>query len=96
MAACGGSFWPDILIRQGESDFLVLELKQVKAKRSLTKALAEMIGQCLVYRSKYPQVIGFLVNHGLGDAESNQHTEHLLGLLSSHDIRIVIRQNQPL
>ena len=89
VTAFGHSFWPDIFVRRGDTDLLAVELKF--AKKSPTGAIAQMIGQCLIYRAKYSQVIGFLVKHehyvGCDD-----DTENVGRLLNGHDIRIVIRQ----
>ena len=87
----GHSFWPDILVRRGNTDLLALELKLAKSKPSTTAKIAQMIGQCLIYRAKYPQVIGFLVKY-VHYTDSDEHTKDVRRLLSGHDIRIVIRQ----
>ncbi len=91
VSAFGHSFWPDIFVRRGDTDLLAVELKL--AKRSPTGAIAQMIGQCLIYRAKYSQVIGFLVKqeHYMG---RDDDTENVSGLLNCHDIRIVIRQGE--
>ena len=63
VSAFGHSFWPDIIVRRGNTELLALELKFAKSKSSTTAKIAQIIGQCLIYRAKYPQVIGFLVKY---------------------------------
>ena len=50
-----------------------------------------MIGQCMVYRAKYPRVLGFLVKYR-HYADCDDDSENVRRLLKGHDIRIVIRQ----
>ena len=73
------------------TELLVLELKLAKSKSSTTAKITQMIGQCLIYRAKYPQVIGFLVKHD-HNTDCEDDTDNVRRLLNSHDIRIVIRQ----
>ena len=89
VSAFGHSFWPDIFVRRGDTDLLAVELKL--AKKSPTGLIAQMIGQCLIYRTKYSQVIGLLLKHG-HYADRDDDTENVRRLLNGHDIRIVIRQ----
>ncbi len=91
----GCSFWPDILVRQNGEDLLVLELKLVKKAekpRSPTKAYVETIGQCVIYSTKYPAVIGLVVNYGLHNPEHTVFDTEIHKLLEGHQIRLVIRQ----
>ena len=89
VSAFGHSFWPDIFVRRGNTDLLAMELKL--AKTSPTSAISQMIGQCLIYRAKYPRVIGFLVKYD-HYADCDEDTENVSRLLDGNDIRIVIRQ----
>ncbi len=91
----GCSFWPDILVRQNGEDLLVLELKLVKKAdkpRSPSKAYAETMGQCAIYSTKYPAVIGLVVNYGLHNPEHIVFDTEIHKLLEGHQIRLVIRQ----
>ena len=91
VSAFGHSFWPDILVRRGNTELLALELKLAKSKSSTTAKIAQMIGQCLIYRAKYPQVIGFLVKY-VHYADCDEDTKNVRRRLNGIDIRLVIRQ----
>ena len=91
VSAFGHSFWPDIIVRRGNTELLALELKLAKSKSSTTAKIAQMIGQCLIYRAKYPQVIGFLVKY-VHYADCGEDTKNVRRRVNDHDIRIVIRQ----
>lgn len=90
-AAFGHSFWPDIIVRRGSTDLLAIELKLARHKSSTTAAIAQMIGQCVIYRAKYPQVVGFLVKY-VNYANRDDDTANVNRLLNGSDIRVVIRQ----
>jgi len=91
----GCSFWPDIAIKRNGEVLLVLELKLVKKAekpRSPSKPYAETIGQCAIYSTKYPTVIGLVVNRGLHNPEHTVFDTEIHGILEGHQIRLVIRQ----
>jgi hypothetical protein len=91
----GCSFWPDILVRQNGEDLLVLELKLVKKakkSRSPSKAYAETMGQCIIYSTKYPAVIGLVVNYGLRNPEHIVFDAEIHEILGGHQIKLVIRR----
>lgn len=88
----GCSFWPDIIVKKGQKAVLVLELKMVRATKSPAKAYEETIGQCLIYRAKYPQVIGFVLNRGVHNSDHTAFTSQVEKLLANDGISLVIRR----
>src|ERR1051326_7794257 len=46
---CGTSFWPDVELRSEGKPLIGIEVKYVREKQSASKAIAETLGQSLIY-----------------------------------------------
>jgi len=60
----GTSFWPDIEIRSAGKPVIGIEVKYVRPDKSASKAVAEAIGQSLIYTLRYSTVIVFYSPRG--------------------------------
>src|SRR5262249_41019137 len=58
----GTSFWPDVEVRDGQTALIAVEIKLVRKRAS--KALAEALGQALIYSCHYPKVFALVVHLG--------------------------------
>jgi hypothetical protein len=60
----GTSAWPDVAITEDGKDLVAIEVKLIHAGKSAARAIAEGIGQSVIYSVRYPHVFMLLV-HGV-------------------------------
>lgn len=88
----GTSFWPDLEIRQpGGAPVLGIEVKYARTSREVSKAIAESLGQAVIYRLRYSSTIAFVLCRDrripAPDALQNRFHTQLL----QHGIRLIVR-----
>ncbi len=91
VALYGTTFWPDISVLRDGAPLLGVEVKHIREGQSPSKAFAETIGQCLIYRLLYPQVIGFVLRDGATEPEPLEDEARLREMLAKCGIDLVIR-----
>jgi len=89
----GTNVWPDIEISKDGEPCLAVEVKLVNHNKSLTTAISETLGQCLLYKLKYKYVIGFIVNQVAGDAQYNEYDKQFEEMLKGLEFPLIIRSN---
>jgi len=87
----GTSFWPDIAVLRAGTPILGIEVKYVRGGDSPSSAIAETIGQCLIYRLRYPRVIGFVLRDGAAEPKPLKDEARLREMLANNGIDVVMR-----
>ena len=94
IALCGTSFWPDAEIRSLEGPLIGIEVKYVRRGQSASKAIAETLGQTLIYRLRYNAVIAFILHEGVYNRRLCEHDERSEERLARNGIQLVLRRRQ--
>lgn len=87
----GTSFWPDIVVTEGTEGRVAIEVKLIRARQSPSKALAEAIGQAVIYSVQYPRVFVFAAHCGRDDRRYHDEDVRLRRRLLDLNIELVIR-----
>lgn len=85
----GTNFWPDIEISYKGKPVIAIEVKYTK--RGLTSAITSSIGQCLIYKLKYPYVVGFLIYRGPTDPKLNEYDAPFYDMIERLGFPLLIR-----
>ena len=88
----GTSFWPDLEIADGDRLLAAIEVKVVRPGNSPSKAIAEAIGQSLVYSIRYPRVFAFIVNFGHSDDRYHNEDAGIIKQLHQLNIELMLRR----
>jgi hypothetical protein len=88
----GTNFWPDIEISYQGEPLIAIEVKHTK---SLPGALAATIGQCTIYKLKYPHTIGFILHRGPRNPDLCEYDDQFWTSMKEIDIPIVLRFQLP-
>jgi hypothetical protein len=88
----GTSFWPDVEIRSADKPLLGIEVKYVRPDQSASKAIAETIGQSLIYRLRYTTVVAFILHAGKYSAKLEDYDEQMRERLRSIGIELLLRR----
>ena len=91
VALFGTTFWPDIVVSCNGVPSLAIEVKHIRKGQSPAKAIAETIGQCLIYSLLYPRVIGFILRDGTPEPEPLAEEKRLREMLAKFGIDIAMR-----
>ena len=86
----GTNFWPDVEISYKGKPAIAIEVKY--AKRGLPGAISSTIGQCLIYKLKYPYVAGFLIYRGPTNPKLNEYDAPFHGMIKRLGFPLVIRR----
>jgi hypothetical protein len=87
----GTNFWPDIEVSTVDGEpILAVEVKLAR-ERSLPKSISATIGQCIIYKLKYPYVIGFIANQAKMDPRYDEYNKQFEGMLNKLELPLVIR-----
>ena len=92
--ALGTSFWPDLAIHKGNSCIIAIEVKYIREDQSASKALAETIGQSIIYTLRYEHVIAFVLHRGKRGRSLEEYTESLRNVLVRNRVELVLRRPQ--
>ena len=87
----GTSFWPDVEVTEGTSRLAAIEVKLIRAQQPASKAIAEAIGQSIIYSIRYPHVFTFLVHYGRSDARQHEEDASLEKRLSPYNVELIVR-----
>jgi hypothetical protein len=88
----GTSFWPDVEIAEGDTLLAAIEVKIVRPRQTPSKAIAEALGQSLVYSIRYHWVFAFVVHHGRSDDRHHSEDARLARRLLPLNIQLVLRR----
>ncbi len=91
VALFGVTFWPDIVVLRGREPILGVEVKHIREGHSPTHAIAETIGQSLIYRLLYPRVIAFVLRDGLAEPKPLENEARLREIVAGCRIDLVMR-----
>ena len=89
----GTSFWPDVVVTEGDARHVAIEVKMVReGAGGASKAIAETIGQSVIYTTQYPSVFAFILHRGRTDKRLHELDHVLLKQLLSRDIELILRK----
>ena len=91
----GTSFWPDVAITEVAVGLVAIEVKLIRAQQPASKALAEAIGQSLIYSIRYPRVFAFVVHYGRSDSRYHTEDADLDKRLAPFNIELILRRQEP-
>jgi len=89
----GTSFWPDVEINEGTIRLAAIEVKLIRSQESASKAIAEAIGQSVIYSIRYPHVFTFLVHYGRSDDRHHEEDAGLEQRLSPYNVELILRRS---
>ena len=89
----GTSFWPDIEVTEDEARLAAVEVKLIRPGHRASKALAEAIGQSIIYSIRYPHVFAFVVHGGRSDARLHEEDTGLEKRLLQFNVELVVRRS---
>src|SRR5437588_51314 len=88
----GTSFWLDIEIRSTDKPLIGIEVKYVRPDQPPSKAIAETIGQSLIYTLRYSSVVAFILHAGKHNANLADYDDHMQQRLRSNGVQLVVRK----
>jgi hypothetical protein len=88
----GTSFWPDIEIKDGNKLLAAIEVKLVRRDQSASKALAEAVGQGVVYAVRYPWVFVLIVHYGRSNDRLHKEDTSFEKRLLLFNIELILRR----
>ena len=89
----GTSFWPDVEVTEDAARLAAIELKLIRSQQPASKAIAEAIGQSVIYSIRYPHVFTFLVHYGHSDARHHEEDAGLTKRLALYNVELILRQS---
>jgi hypothetical protein len=89
----GTSFWPDVEVTEGAAPLAAIEVKLVRSQQPASKAIAEAIGQSIIYSIRYPHVFTFLVQYSRSDARHHEEDAGLEKRLSPYNVELILRRS---
>lgn len=91
LSLLGTRFWPDVEIRAGTTAVAAIEVKLIRQAHSASKAIAEAIGQSLIYSIRYPRVFAFVVHYGRSNHRYHDDDAELAKRLSPLNVELILR-----
>ena len=88
----GTSFWPDVEVTEGTARLAAIEVKLIRPGQPASKAIAEAIGQSMIYCIRNPYVFAFIAHYGRSDARSHDEDAGLEKRLSPYNIELILRR----
>jgi hypothetical protein len=88
----GTSFWPDVEVTADAASLAAIEVKLIRSQQPASKAIAEAIGQSIIYSIRYPYVFIFLVHYGRSDARHHEEDAGLTKRLSPYNVELILRR----
>lgn len=89
----GTSFWPDVEVTEGTIRLAAIEVKLIRSQQPASKAIAEAIGQSIIYSIRYPYVFTFLVHYGRSDDRYHDEDAGLEKRLSPYNVELILRRS---
>jgi len=89
----GTSFWPDVEVTEGTVRLAAIEVKLIRSRQPASKAIAEAIGQSIIYSIRYPHVFAFIVHYGRSDARLHDEDAGLEKRLSPYNVELILRRS---
>ena len=87
----GTNFWPDIEVSSTEGEpILAVEVKLAKQK-SFAASISTTIGQCMIYKLKYPHVLGFIKNQKKTYYRNDEYDQEFERMLNRLKLPLIIR-----
>lgn len=88
----GTSFWPDVDVSEGSMRLAAIEVKLIRPRQLASKAIAEAIGQSIIYSIRYPRVFTFIVHQGRSDGRYHDEDAALEKRLSPLNVELIVRR----
>lgn len=88
----GTSFWPDVEVSEDGTRLAAIEVKLIRPGRPASKAIAEAIGQSIIYSIRYPRVFTFIVHTGRSDDRYHAEDAGLEKRLLPLNVEIIFRR----
>ena len=88
----GTSFWPDVEITEDGTPLAAIEVKLIRARQSASKALAEALGQSVIYSIRYPRVFAFVVHYGRSNDRYHDEDPALDRRLLPLNVELIVRR----
>ncbi|HXH22404.1 MAG TPA: hypothetical protein VNN10_10260 [Dehalococcoidia bacterium] len=92
LSLLGTRFWPDVEIRAGTTAVAAIEVKLIRQGHPASKAIAEAVGQSLIYSIRYPRVFTFVVHYGRSDLRYHDDDAELAKRLSRLNVELILRR----
>jgi hypothetical protein len=89
----GTSFWPDVEVTEGTARLAAIEVKLIRSGQPASKAIAEAIGQSIIYSIRNPHVFTFIVHYGRSDARLPDEDAGLEKRLSPYNVELIRRSD---
>lgn len=91
----GTSFWPDVELRSQPGPLVGIEVKYVRSGQSASHAIAETLGQSLIYTIRYPAVIAFILHDGKYDPRlTGANDAEVRKRLQASGIELIVRRRE--
>ena len=91
----GTSFWPDLEIRQiGGPAVVGIEVKYARTSKEVSKAVAESLGQAVIYRLRYVTTIAFVLCRDRRIPASDELQNRFDAQLLQQGIRLIVRETR--
>ncbi len=88
----GTSFWPDVEITQDGVRLIAIEVKLIRPGDRASGALAQTIGQAVIYSFAYPKVFAFVAHYGAYDARCDEYDQELQDRLLPLNVEMIMRR----
>lgn len=88
----GTRFWPDVEISDGTTPIAAIEVKLIRSRQPASKAIAEAIGQSIIYSIRYPRVFAFVVHYGRSNDRYHDEDAELEKRLSPFNVELILRR----
>ena len=87
----GTSFWPDVDVSEGPIPLAAIEVKIIRPPQGASTAIAEAIGQSIIYSVRYPHVFTFVVHYGRSDVRFHDEDDTLTKRLALCNVELIVR-----
>lgn len=88
----GTSFWPDVEVSEDGTRLIAIEVKLIQPQHRPSAAIAQALGQAIIYSFAYPKVFTFVVHSGPYDERCNEYDLELHKRLAPFSIEVVVRR----
>ena len=89
----GTSFLPDVAVTEGPIRLAAIEVKAHRLLQPASKAIAEAMGQSIIYSIRYPRVFTFIVHYGQSDAKHQEEDVGLEERLLLYNVEMILRRS---
>ncbi len=88
----GTSFWPDVEVSDDGTRLIAIEVKLIRREHRPSAAIAQALGQAIIYSFAYPKVFTFVVHSGPYDDRCDEYDSELHTRLLPLNIEVVVRR----